>query len=320
MATETTKMIEVKGLFKQYGSKTALDNVSFSVEKGEIVGLLGRNGAGKTTTMNILTGYLSSDAGEVRIASHDILEEPEQAKRCIGYLPEHPPLYPEMTVYEYLWFACRLVGVAKKEIPGHLEEILEKVGIRDVKDRLIANLSKGYKQRVGIAKALCGNPGIVILDEPTVGLDPSQIVGIRKTIRDLGKDHTVILSSHLLKEVSDICTSVVILSNGKVIAAEKIADLIDEIKDEHILLRISGEADLRAALKVIPGVIRVDRAYGIEVNSTDYRVKSKQDVRTQISQCAVENGCSIMMMKPIERTLEDVFLALTKESEVGIAI
>lgn len=320
MIAEAAKMIEVKGLHKSYGTKTALEDVSFTVEEGEIVGLLGRNGAGKTTTMNILTGYLSSDAGDVFIASHDILEEPEQAKRCIGYLPENPPLYPEMTVYEYLRFACKLIGMPRREIPQHLDDVLQKVDIHDVKDRLIANLSKGYKQRVGIAKALCGNPQIIILDEPTIGLDPNQIVGIRKTIRDLGKEHTVILSSHLLKEVSDVCTSVVILSNGKVIAAAKIKDLIEDIKNENAVLRVAGGADLESALLAIPTVLRVERLENVEAGCVDYKIESAEDRRAEISKCAADNGCTILMFNNIERTLEDVFLTLTKESEVGIAI
>lgn len=320
MITEAAKMIEVKGLYKKYGTKMALDDVSFSVEEGEIVGLLGRNGAGKTTTMNILTGYLSSDDGDVHIASHDILEEPEAAKRCIGYLPENPPLYPEMTVYEYLKFACRLIGVPRKEIPLHLEDVLKKVDIQDVKDRLIANLSKGYRQRVGIAKALCGNPKIIILDEPTIGLDPNQIVGIRKTIRDLGKEHTVILSSHLLKEVSDVCTSVVILSGGKVIAAAKIKDLLEDIKNENVVLRVTGGAEIESTLAAIPTVLRVERCENVEAGCIDYKIESTSDTRAEISRCAAASGCTILMLNSVERTLEDVFLTLTKESEVGIAI
>jgi ABC-2 type transport system ATP-binding protein len=320
MSAEAAKVIEVKGLYKSYGTKTALEDVSFSVEEGEIVGLLGRNGAGKSTTMNILTGYLSSDAGDVYIASHDILEEPELAKRSIGYLPENPPLYPEMTVYEYLRFACRLLGMPRREIPRHLDEILTKVDIHDVKNRLIANLSKGYKQRVGIAKALCGNPRIVILDEPTIGLDPSQIVSIRQTIRDLGREHTVILSSHLLKEVSDVCTSVVILSGGKVIAAAKIKDLLEDIKNENAVLRVAGSGDIKAALSEIPTVLHVERRENVEAGCVDYEIESTTDIRSKISGCAIEHGSTILMLNSVERTLEDVFLTLTRESEVGVAI
>lgn len=314
-------MIEVKGISKQYGSKIALDNVSFSVKKGEIIGLLGRNGAGKTTTMNIITGYLSSDAGEVRIGDYDILEQPEKAKRSIGYLPEHPPVYPEMTVYSYLVFACKLMRVPKKEIPSHLEEILNRVNIMDVKDRLIGNLSKGYQQRVGLAKALCGNPDIIILDEPTVGLDPNQIVEIRKTIKELGKTHTVILSSHILNEISDICTSVIILSRGKLVAASSLKDLLKGVEDEkQTVLRVVGNKDLTAVLNGIPQVIKVKRLGELEAGSTDYLISSKEDVRSKASAVAFNSGCGVLMQKSTERTLEEIFLELTQESEAGIAI
>lgn len=314
-------MIEVKGISKQYGSKIALDNVSFSVKKGEIIGLLGRNGAGKTTTMNIITGYLSSDAGEVRIGDYDMLEQPEKAKRSIGYLPEHPPVYPEMTVYSYLVFACKLMKVSKKEIPGHLDEVLNRVNIMDVKDRLIGNLSKGYQQRVGLAKALCGNPDIIILDEPTVGLDPNQIVEIRKTIKELGRTHTIILSSHILNEISDICTSVIILSRGKLVAASSLSDLLKGVEDEkQTVLRVVGNKDLTAVLNGIPQVLKVKRLGVVEQGSTDYLISSKEDVRSKVSAVAFNSGCSVLMQKSTERTLEEVFLQLTQESEAEIAI
>lgn len=314
-------MIEVKGISKQYGNKIALDNVSFSVKKGEIIGLLGRNGAGKTTTMNIITGYLSSDAGEVRIGDYDMLEQPEKAKRSIGYLPEHPPVYPEMTVYSYLVFACKLMKVPKKEIPGHLDEVLNRVNIMDVKDRLIGNLSKGYQQRVGLAKALCGNPDIIILDEPTVGLDPNQIVEIRKTIKELGRTHTIILSSHILNEISDICTSVIILSRGKLVAASSLSDLLKGVEDEkQTVLRVVGNKDLTAVLNGIPQVLKVKRLGVVEQGSTDYLISSKEDVRSKVSAVAFNSGCSVLMQKSTERTLEEVFLQLTQESEAEIAI
>lgn len=314
-------MIEVKGISKQYGNKIALDNVSFSVKKGEIIGLLGRNGAGKTTTMNIITGYLSSDAGEVRIGDYDMLEQPEKAKRSIGYLPEHPPVYPEMTVYSYLVFACKLMKVPKKEIPGHLDKVLNRVNIMDVKDRLIGNLSKGYQQRVGLAKALCGNPDIIILDEPTVGLDPNQIVEIRKTIKELGRTHTIILSSHILNEISDICTSVIILSRGKLVAASSLSDLLKGVEDEkQTVLRVVGNKDLTAVLNGIPQVLKVKRLGVVEQGSTDYLISSKEDVRSKVSAVAFNSGCSVLMQKSTERTLEEVFLQLTQESEAEIAI
>lgn len=220
-------MIEVAGISKKYGGKVALSDVSFSVQKGEILGLLGRNGAGKSTTMNIMTGYLSADEGSVRIGGYDILEEPIKAKKLIGYLPEQPPLYPEMTVLEYLNFVCRLKGMERKDIPLFIAETIELVNIKDVKDKLIGNLSKGYRQRVGLAQALCGSPEAIILDEPTIGLDPMQIVEMRGIIRDLGKDRAVILSSHILKEIADVCTNVVIINNGKKLVESSLSGLLD---------------------------------------------------------------------------------------------
>lgn len=314
-------MIEVKGIYKQYGKKTALDNVTFTVNDGEILGLLGRNGAGKTTAMNIITGYLSSDAGQVSIGSYDILEQPEKAKKCLGYLPEHPPVYPEMTVYKYLEFACKLMRVPKKQIPSHLDEILDRVTITNVKDRLIGNLSKGYQQRVGLAKALCGNPDTIILDEPTSGLDPKQIVEIRKTIKELGKTHTVILSSHILNEISDICTNVVILNRGKVVAAQSLKNLLADIHAERkTLLRVAGGQNLVGVLNEIPEILQVHRIENVEPGSVDYEIISKADTRAKISTYAIHNGCTILTLKIMERTLEEVFLHLTQESEVGIAI
>ncbi|MDD6071183.1 MAG: ABC transporter ATP-binding protein [Clostridiales bacterium] len=213
-------MIEVNNIVKQYGSHLAVDHLSFRVEKGQIYGFLGPNGAGKSTTMNIITGYLASNEGTVVINGHDILEEPEEAKKCIGYLPEIPPLYPDMTVMEYLDFVAGLKNVQKSEKDEILEDIIEKTYLDSVKDRLIKNLSKGYKQRVGLAQALIGNPEILILDEPTVGLDPKQIMEIRSLIKELAKEHTVILSSHILSEVSAICDQIMIISHGKLVACD----------------------------------------------------------------------------------------------------
>lgn len=219
-------MIEVTGLVKKYGDQLAVDQLSFTLESGRIYGLLGANGAGKSTTMNIITGYLGATAGDVVINGKNILDEPEAAKRQIGYLPETPPLYPEMKVTEYLQFAMGLKGLHKERIVPHLQELLEKVQLEDVKDRLIRNLSKGYKQRVGLAEALIGWPPIIILDEPTVGLDPQQIIGIRQLIAQLGEKHTVILSSHILAEVQEICDHILVIQQGKLIASESTEDLL----------------------------------------------------------------------------------------------
>lgn len=219
-------MIEVTGLVKKYGDQLAVDQLSFTLESGRIYGLLGANGAGKSTTMNIITGYLGATAGDVVINGKNILDEPEAAKRQIGYLPETPPLYPEMRVTEYLQFAMGLKGLHKERIAPHLQELLEKVQLEDVKDRLIRNLSKGYKQRVGLAEALIGWPPIIILDEPTVGLDPQQIIGIRQLIAQLGEKHTVILSSHILAEVQEICDHILVIQQGKLIASESTEDLL----------------------------------------------------------------------------------------------
>lgn len=219
-------MIEVTGLVKKYGDQLAVDHLDFTLESGRIYGLLGANGAGKSTTMNIITGYLGATAGDVVINGKNILDEPEAAKRQIGYLPETPPLYPEMKVTEYLQFAMGLKGLHKERIAPHLQELLEKVQLEDVKDRLIRNLSKGYKQRVGLAEALIGWPPIIILDEPTVGLDPQQIIGIRQLIAQLGEKHTLILSSHILAEVQEICDHILVIQQGKLIASESTEDLL----------------------------------------------------------------------------------------------
>jgi len=225
-------MIEIRNLVKYYGDIPAVNNVTFTVQKGEILGFLGPNGAGKTTTMNILTGFLSATSGTVTINGHDILEEPQEAKKCIGYLPEQPPLYLDMTVIEYLKFVAELKGVAADDQIKQLAEIMKLVRITDVSNRLIKNLSKGYRQRVGIAQALVGNPEVLVLDEPTVGLDPKQIIEIRNLIKELGKKHTVILSSHILPEVQAVCERVVIINKG-VIIEEGSSDLISNPQNDR---------------------------------------------------------------------------------------
>ena len=230
-------MIEVSNLTKKYGKHTAVDDLSFQVEKGQIYGFLGPNGAGKSTTMNIITGYLAATEGTVKINGHDVLKEPEEAKKCIGYLPELPPLYMDMTVGEYLCFVAELKKVPSKDRVDQIEEIMEKTGVTEMKDRLIKNLSKGYKQRVGLAQALIGYPEVIILDEPSVGLDPKQIIEMREFIRSLANEHTVILSSHILSEVQAVCDHIMIIAHGKLVASdspENLQKMMGEIGRTHV--------------------------------------------------------------------------------------
>ncbi len=308
-------MIEVKNLVKKYGTKLAVDNVSFTVRDGEILGLLGPNGAGKSTTMNIMTGYLSATEGEVIISGADILDNPLEAKKHIGYLPEIPPLYVDMTVSEYLGFVYDLKGAQEKDKKAHLREIMETVKITDVAHRLIANLSKGYKQRVGLAQAMVGNPEVLILDEPTVGLDPMQIIEIRTVIKKLGKNHTVILSSHILQEVQAICDRVVIINNGKVAAIDTPDNLARTISNENkFSLRISG--DERTALdilKSIPGIKQVKSLGRKEKNSIDFIVETEPDVdvRPEIFTAMAKENLPILSMATVDLSLEDIFIEVT---------
>ncbi len=253
------KVIEVSGLTKRYGKNTAVDHLSFRVKKGQIYGFLGPNGAGKTTTMNMLTGYLAPTEGQIRIDGHDISEEPVEARRCIGYLPEIPPLYLDMTPLEYLRFAAELKGVAKEKRESEVERVMEKTQIQDMQERLIRHLSKGYRQRVGLAQALLGDPEVLILDEPMVGLDPKQIIEIRELIRSLGKKHTVILSSHILSEITSICDHVMIISHGKLTASDTPENLSHYMKNSDVCeLKIRGSREAcdqaRELLKRVKGL------------------------------------------------------------------
>lgn len=307
-------MVEVKNLVKRYGDKLAVNNVSFSVDNGEILGFLGPNGAGKSTTMNIITGYLSSTSGTVTIDGCEILDDPIGAKSKIGYLPEIPPLYLDMTVIAYLNFMFELKGV-KLPKEEHIKEILTVAKIADVKDRVIKNLSKGYKQRVGVAQALLGNPPVLILDEPTVGLDPKQILEIRSLIKGLGKKHTVILSSHILSEVQAICDRVIVIDQGKLVADALTNELSGAIMGEHkILLHIEGrDSSVQNALKEVNGVSRVTKVRPIEDGVWEYIVESdkESDVRRAIFNAMSKNGTPIILMKSAEMSLEDAFLQLT---------
>lgn len=311
-------MIKIKNLTKKYGKKLAVDNISFTVKEGEILGFLGPNGAGKSTTMNILTGYLSATSGEVSIGGFDILDNPIEAKKKIGYLPEHPPLYMDMTVREYLDFVYDLKKV-KDDREEHLTKICETVKITDVKDRVIANLSKGYKQRVGIAQAMVGNPEVLILDEPTVGLDPKQIIEIRSVIKKLGRQHTVILSSHILQEVNAICERVLIINNGKLVASDTPENLGKSISNENkFQLRVAGEE--RAVLDVLEGIsgIKYVKSLGRkEAGSIDFIVEAEPDVdvRASIFNALAAAKLPILSLQTMDLSLEEIFLEVTKSQE-----
>jgi ABC-2 type transport system ATP-binding protein len=268
-------MIEIQNVSKRYGNKYAVNDVTFTIKKGEILGFLGRNGAGKTTTMNIITGYISASSGRVLLDGHDVLEEPRYVKRQIGYLPEQPPLYFDMTVNEYLRFVCSIKEVKSSFVKSHLDDICELVRITDVRKRLIKNLSKGYKQRVGIAQALVGNPEVVIMDEPTVGLDPKQIIEIRRLIKDLGEDHTVVLSSHILHEVADVCERVVIINNGVIVAQDTLENLTHNISDTFRLrVRVAGpEREVQRAIRELPGTRTIESLGTKEAGSIDFLIE-----------------------------------------------
>ena len=314
-------MIEIKNLVKKYGKKVAVDNISFNVRDGEILGLLGPNGAGKSTTMNILTGYLSATSGEVLISGYNILDNPIEAKKQLGYLPEIPPLYVDMTVEEYLNFIYDLKGVKEKDKKKHLTEIMETVKITDVKGRIISNLSKGYKQRVGLAQAMVGNPEVLILDEPTVGLDPMQIIEIRSVIKKLGKNHTVILSSHILQEVQAICDRVVIINNGKIAAIDTPDNLAKTISNENkFSLRISGdERSVLDVLELISGIKSIKSLGRKERNSIDFIIEAEPDVdvRPEIFIAMANNNLPILSMQTVDLSLEDIFIEVTSKENTS---
>ncbi len=312
-------MIRAEHLSKRYGTHYALDDVSFEIGEGEVVGLLGPNGAGKSTTMNILTGFLSATAGEAYIDGISVLEDPAAAKRKIGYLPEQPPLYFEMTVEEYLAFVYELKG-CKFPKEEHLAEIMDVVKISDVRHRLIGNLSKGYRQRVGIASALVGDPPVLIFDEPTVGLDPKQIIEVRNLLRTLGKKHTVILSTHILPEVQAVCERIIVISRGRIVANEKTEDITRTVeKATRFRAKLSGGAqrDMLALLREIPTVRRVEMLPERDGESYTYLIESKDgaDVRAAVFALAVENGLVLYGMERVGMDLEDVFLRLVDKSE-----
>lgn len=315
-------MIEVKNLTKRYGSKAAVDDISFRAEAGEILGFLGPNGAGKSTTMNILTGYISSTSGNAYINGVDILEEPIKAKKDIGYLPEKPPLYGDMTVNEYLKFVYSLKK-CKMPLKSHLGEICNLVKITDVSNRLIRNLSKGYQQRVGLAQALVGNPKVLILDEPTVGLDPKQIIEIRTLIKKLGKNHTVILSSHILPEVQAVCDRIVVINKGKIVANDSTENLAKNMSEDHKLaIRVEGSsAEVKKILDSIENMQRVYLNREVEPNVFEYFLEAKNDcdIRRDVFKKLAGRNYPILMMKSNELSLEEIFLKLTTGDVYGQA-
>ncbi len=311
-------MVEVKNLTKRYGNMTVVDDISFSVGEGEILGFLGPNGAGKSTTMNMITGYISSSSGTVTVNGSEVLENPRKVKSSIGYLPEIPPLYVDMTVKKYLEFMFDLkrVKLPKKE---HIDEVMRLVKISDVSGRIIKHLSKGYRQRVGFAQALLGNPPVLILDEPTVGLDPQQIIEIRNLIKSLGKKHTVIFSSHVLSEISATCDRIIVISNGKIVADTKASELSSSISgNQKPSLDIEGsQGAVLDALKVIPGVLKIKKQRDLDDKTSRYLVEYQNgvDVRRDVFRSIAQADCVILNMQNGNETLEDSFLKLVTQDQ-----
>lgn len=314
-------MIEINHLVKKYGSHVAVDDLSLTVEPGKIYGFLGPNGAGKSTTMNIITGYLAATSGEVKINGFDVLKQPEEAKKCVGYLPELPPLYMDMTVKEYLDFVAELKKLEKSLRAGYVKEAMKITKTEEVSGRLIRNLSKGYRQRVGFAQAVLGYPEILILDEPTVGLDPKQIIEIRDLIKELGKKHTIILSSHILSEISAVCDHVFIISHGKLVASDSTENLLERMTGaQEIELLVKAEEDTaETAIREVAQVERCEKTESKEDGAVQLLVTAKKDadVREAIYHTCVEHHMPILEMKAASKSLEDVFLELTSQ-EGGI--
>ena len=309
-------MIEVQHLTKRYGPTTAVDDVTFRVETGEVLGFLGPNGAGKTTTMRVLTGYMPASEGRAIVAGYDLSEQPLEAKRRTGYLPETPPLYPEMTVREYLTFVARIKGVPRAERQARVNTAMDRTRVMDMANRHCAKLSKGYKQRVGLAQALMHNPEVLILDEPTAGLDPKQIIETRKLITELGGDHTIILSTHILPEVSQTCQRIVIINKGRVVAVDTPENLMSRLGgSETMYIQIDAPgADIKTTLEGVPGITKVaaadvrDSLAGFEVSS-----EMGHDVRRELAAAVVGQGWGLLELRPLRMSLEEIFLHLTTE-------
>jgi ABC-2 type transport system ATP-binding protein len=309
-------VIEVQHLTKRYGPTTAVDDVSFRVERGEVLGFLGPNGAGKTTTMRVLTGYMPPSEGNAIVAGYDVMTQPIEAKRRTGYLPETPPLYPEMTVRDYLSFVARIKGVPRAERGSRVNAAMERTRIADMANRHCAKLSKGYRQRVGLAQAIMHNPDVLILDEPTAGLDPKQINETRQLIKDLGGDHTVILSTHILPEVSQTCHRVVIINKGRVVAVDTPENLTARLRgSETMFVQVDAAgADVRTALQAVPGVTQV-AASETRGTVTSFEINSEtgRDVRRELASTIVRQGWGLLELRPLRMSLEEIFLHLTTE-------
>ena len=312
-------MIEVQHLTKRYGGFTAVNDVSFKVEKGEILGFLGPNGAGKTTTMRVLTGYMPASEGKALVAGYDVFSEPIEAKRRTGYLPETPPLYPDMTVRDYLMFVSRIKGVPRSERKARVATIMERTRISDMAARHCGKLSKGYKQRVGLAQALIHNPDVLILDEPTAGLDPKQIIETRKLIKELAGDHTIILSTHILPEVSQTCQRVVIINKGHVVAIDTPENLTSRLRgSEAMYVQVDAAGDdVRSALAAIPGVTGVMPANSPAAAAFEVASEAGRDVRRDLAAAVVTRGWGLLELRPMRMSLEEIFLSLTTEDALS---
>jgi len=312
-------LISVENLTKRYAAKTAIEDVSFKVNNGEILGFLGPNGAGKTTTMRIIAGYMPASEGSVRVDGYEVFDNPLDVRRRIGYLPENPPLYLEMTVAGYLRFVAKIKGVAKDRLNDEVNRVMQRVNVVDVKDRIIGKLSKGYKQRVGVAQALINDPPVLILDEPTIGLDPKQIHEIRELIKELAGSHTVVLSTHILPEVEQTCHRVIIIDRGKIIAVDTPQNLRFQLQGaERVLMEIAGPAvEIISKLKATPGVLDVQK-----VSETDGRCKLqidgelRKDIRSDLARTVVQSGWGLLELQSASMSLEDIFLKLTTAEEV----
>ena len=312
-------MIKVENLTKRYAAKTAIEAVSFEVQKGEILGFLGPNGAGKTTTMRIITGFMPASGGTVRVDGFDVFDTPLEVRRRIGYLPESPPLYPEMNVTGYLRFVAKIKGVPKDRIDSEVKRVMDRVSITDVKERIIAKLSKGYKQRVGIAQALLGDPPVLILDEPTIGLDPKQILEVRELIKGLAGNHTVVLSTHILPEVEQTCHRVIIIDRGRIVAVDTPQNLRFQLQGaERIFVEVAGPAgEVLAKLRATPGVINV-RELNAQNGQHRFQIEGQlhKDIRSDLARVVVQSGWGLLELQSASMSLEDIFLKLTTAEEV----
>ena len=312
-------MIEVQNLVKHYGNVMAVDDISFTVEKGEVLGFLGPNAAGKTTTMRVITGYMPASSGTVKVAGYDVFEQGLEVKKRIGYLPENPPLYFDMKVRDYLRFAASIKNVEHKKINIEVDRVADRASIQEVMDNHISKLSKGFKQRVGLAQSLINNPPVLVFDEPTIGLDPKQIIEVRELIRSLSDEHTVILSTHILPEVSMTCNRVVIINEGKLVAVDTPGNLTARLKgSESIMMEIEGPIpDIQSAVEKVENVTSVSVKPSAKENLANYRIESKigKDVRKELASLIVNNGWGLLELKPEGLSLEEIFLRLTTKEE-----